>query len=285
MALRLRLAILLLVAGGPALLPASASAAPVEGFTEPLRKIELAPAEAGTIATINVVEGDAVKQQQQVATLDCDVLLITLEMAKAGMEARGRLEAAQAECTLRGERLKKLVELGQQGHATQDEINRARTDFEVAQGNALSVTEQRRLDELEYKKTQAMIERRILRSPINGRVTRIYKEVHEYVAANSPVVMTIVELDKLRIVFSIPTAYALRMRVGQKVSVACSDPDVDAPGEIEAIAPVTEAESGTVRVKVILDNTDGRYRAGVRCTLEIPDLDPLGNYSIPENRP
>ena len=36
---------------------------------------------------------------------------------------------------------------------------------------------------------------------------------------------------------------------------------------MEFIAPVTEAESGTVRVKVLIDNAHGAYRCGIRCLL------------------
>ncbi len=33
------------------------------------------------------------------------------------------------------------------------------------------------------------------------------------------------------------------------------------------ISPITEAESGTVRVKCLIDNAAGHYRAGLRCVL------------------
>ena len=36
---------------------------------------------------------------------------------------------------------------------------------------------------------------------------------------------------------------------------------------MEFVAPVTEAESGTVRVKVLIDNAKGAYRCGIRCLL------------------
>ena len=42
---------------------------PVESFTEPFRRVDLAPAEPGTVATIQVREGDSVRKGQVLATL------------------------------------------------------------------------------------------------------------------------------------------------------------------------------------------------------------------------
>jgi RND family efflux transporter MFP subunit len=252
-------------------LPVCSRAATIEGFIEPYRKIDVAPAEPGTITTIDVQEGDAVTKGQLLAALDCDVLQITLEMAKASMDSKGRYDSAMAERNLRAKRLAKLEELRPRGHASQEEVDRARTDCEVAEANLLSVKEQHELDELEYKKTQAMIERRTLRSPIDGVVTRVYREQREYVAPNAPTVLTVVQLNPLRVVFSIPTAQAATMTIGHSLPLSLPDTGAKAEGRVEFISPVTDADSGTVRVKVLLNNDQGEYRCGVRCALDLPE--------------
>ena len=45
------------------------------------------------------------------------------------------------------------------------------------------------------------------------------------------------------------------------------------PG-IEFISPVADAESGTLLVKLRVDNPKGEYRSGMRCTLELPASNP-----------
>jgi multidrug efflux pump subunit AcrA (membrane-fusion protein) len=57
--------------------------------------------------------------------------------------------------------------------------------------------------------------------------------------------------------------------VGQPVTVEFAEAAINAPGKIEFVSPITEADSGTVRVKVLLDNPEGQYRCGVRCTLTL----------------
>jgi hypothetical protein len=40
---------------------------------------------------------------------------------------------------------------------------------------------------------------------------------------------------------------------------------------VEFISPVIDAESGTIRVKVRVNNSENRVRSGERCTLRLPN--------------
>jgi RND family efflux transporter MFP subunit len=241
----------------------------VESFTEPYRKVDLVPAETGVLRTLDVREGDRVSKDQRVGALDCEVQEIALAIARANLEARGQLESAAAERDLRKSRLAKLQDLRTTGHATQDEIDRAAADLAVAEANSLAATEKRKIDELEFRRISALIERRILKSPIDGVVTRIYKEESEFVGGSSAPLMTIMQLDPLRITFSVPNSHAQRLRAGQSIALTLPESNRRAVGLVEYVSPVTEAESGTVRVKVLLKNDDGQYRSGVRCEIDL----------------
>jgi RND family efflux transporter MFP subunit len=243
----------------------------VEGFTEPYRKIDVAPSEPGTLQTLAVREGDRVRAGQLLAALDCDVLRVSLEIARAAVESRGPLDSASAEVQLRRSRLAKIEELRSRNHASQEEVERARTDLKIAEAALLAAQEKAAIDQLEYKKIEAMIERRQIRSPIDGVVIRIFKDEGEFVAASAPTVLTVVQLDPLRVVFSVPTSQAAGLKVGQKVPLLFLEADRRAEGQIEFVAPLADAESGTVRVKVLLNNAQNAYRCGVRCTLEVDD--------------
>jgi len=246
---------------------AMASGASFDGFTEPFRKIEVAASETGTVAQLLVHEGDRVTKGQALATLDNDVLEVSREIATANVHATGKLESAVAERKLRKTRLDRLEPLRAEGHASQEEVDRARAELGVADANLQVVREQHRLDELERKKVEAMIERRTLRCPIDGYVLKIQKDERELVSVASASVATVVQLDPLRVVFSLPTPYAATLRVGGAVDLELPESGAKVRGKVEFIAPVTEAESGTVRVKVLVDNANGAYRCGVRCLL------------------
>jgi len=246
---------------------AVACGASYDGFTEPFRKIEVAASETGTVAQLLVHEGDHVTKGQALATLDNDVLQVSREIATANVHATGKLASAVAERELRKTRLERLEPLRAEGHASQEEVDRARAELGVAEANLQAVREQHQLDELERKKVEAMIERRTLRCPIDGYVLKIQKDERELVSITSASVATVVQLDPLRVVFSLPTPYAGTLRVGAAVDLELPEGGAKVCGKVEFVAPVTEAESGTVRVKVLIDNANGAYRCGIRCLL------------------
>jgi RND family efflux transporter MFP subunit len=244
----------------------------LEGFTEPYRKIDVAAAETGTVSKLLVREGDRIVKGQALAMLDKDVLEVYKEIAEANTQVKGKSDSAEAERNLRKIRLERLEPLREQGHASQEEIDRARTELQVAEANLRSVREQRLVDALELKKVEAMIERRTLRSPIDGVVTKLHKDEQEFVSNNSATVVTVVQLDPLRVIFTIPTKSALSIEAGQTVALEFPESNNTAPCKVEFVAPITEAESGTVRVKVLLDNPKGQYRCGVRCSLNLQNI-------------
>jgi RND family efflux transporter MFP subunit len=244
----------------------------IEGFTEPIRKLDLIPPEPGIIASLAVREGDRVKKNQLLGSLDCETQQAALEIAKANMAAHGKLDSATAERDLRRWRLAKLQKLHAEGHANDEEVNRAADELAVAEANVLTALEQHATDALEVDRIATMVERRMMRSPFNGVVTRIFREEKEFVGSNNTPVLTIMQLDKLRVTFTIPTALALRLKTGQKVSLTFPNSNQKAVGKIESISPVTEAESDTVRVKVLINNEEGKYRCGVRCAINLNRL-------------
>jgi RND family efflux transporter MFP subunit len=245
-----------------------------ESFLEPSRRIDLAPAESGLIDEIQIAEGDRVTVDQVLASLDKEVLVITREIAAAAAAAVGRHDAAVADVRLRETRLQKLRELRAQGHASIDEIQRAEAELTAAQGQRRDIEEQQQIDRLEVRKAEALIERRLIRSPIDGVVTKLHREQGEYVTPVAPTVVTVTQLHPLRAVFNLPHGYSSRLRPGSSIELKLLDHGATAAGRIELISPIIDADSGTVRVKVLIDNLDGKYQAGGRCVLELVGAEP-----------
>jgi RND family efflux transporter MFP subunit len=246
----------------------AARAEPIEGFTEPYRKVDVVPVEPGLLATLTVNEGDQVESDQVLGNLDSEVQEIALEIARANCAAVGKIESATAERDLRKKRAQKVSELLAKGHANEDEHNRSQAELAIAEANLRTALEQRKTDELECKKIATLIERRKIRSPIDGVVTRVYHEENEFVSS-SATILTVMQLNPLRAILSVPTTSVNRLRVDQNVQLAFPESNAIGTGKVEYISPVCDAESGTVRVKVLIENTDAKYRSGERCTLEL----------------
>ncbi len=246
-----------------------ATASEYDGFTEPSRRVNVASVETGTIKSLEVQEGSVVEKGQVVARLDDDLFLALVAIAEESTRAQGALKSAEAEVAMRRERWEKLCELREQGHARQEEVDRAHMDVEVAEARVLSANELTQLKRLELEKARIQLARRVIFAPLSGVVATLRKDEGEFVAPNDPYVVEIVTLDPLLAAFSIPSSEAATLHKGDSVSVYLDDAEQVVSGEIDVVAPVTDAESGTVRVKVRIANHDGAFRGGERCTLQL----------------
>lgn len=247
---------------------ASSQAETIEGFTEPYRVIHVASPESGILATLDIDEGDTVEQGQEVATLDSNVHRATLNVAEAAMVARGRLESAMAERDARRTRLDKLRALLARGHARQEEVDRAEADLAIAEGNLTAVQEELLEKRLEYERILVQLQRRTIRAPLDGAVTRIFKRPGEFVAPNDPAVAEIIQLNPLYATFMMTRDQARHLERLPEVKVELLESRRTVTGKVEFISPTIEPESGLVRVKIRLGNDDGDIACGQRCALQ-----------------
>jgi RND family efflux transporter MFP subunit len=223
-----------------ALLLAPARAEEVLGYTEPYRLITVAAGEAGVIGEVLVKEGDRVKQGQVLAKLDTAVLAAELEIASA-------------EAKLAGTRRERVVELSHQTRVTPEESEKAATEVTIKQA--------------QVRKIEAMIEARTMRSPVDGVVTEIKRDPSESVSVASPHVLTVVQIDKLTANLFLPPERTATLQVGDRLDLALLDAGTAVSATVDFVSPITDAASGTVRVKFTIDNADGKLRSGARCTL------------------
>lgn len=210
------------------------------GYTEPYKTITVSSGEQGVIAEMLVEEGSVVEEKQILARLDTAALIAERDIA-------------QAEARLQATRLKRLEELAAANRSTPEELDRARTDLTIKQAQT--------------RKIEAQIETRTLRSPVAGVVTEIKRDPSEAVSAANPHVLTVVQIDKLIVNLFLPPARASAFKVGDEVPLRLLDEKAPATGKVEFVSPVTDAASGTVRVKFVIANSQGEHRSGGPCTL------------------
>ncbi len=270
-----RLAVLLAITLGPLIKLEPAAAQQLQGFTEPHEVVLVASPEAGILRSMSVVDGDHVQRNQILCTLDAEVLHASLEAAKAKAEATGAMDAAAATVALRQTRFDNMSSLQRQGHASPEEVTRALADLSIAKANLASALEDARQRRLEIKQIEAQIERRTIRSPLDGVVLQVHKREGEFVAGNEPQIATIAQLSLLRLRFHLPTETALLLTADQELQVWFPQLSQSAVGRISFISPVTDSDSGTVRVEAVIDNRDEIYRSGLHCELvNLPTASP-----------
>ena len=149
--------------------------------------------------------------------------------------------------------MERLDELARSQRAAKEELERSRADL--------------RIREAEIRKIQAAIETRTMRSPVNGIVTEIKRDLSEAVSLSSPHVLTVVQIDRLIVNLFLPPFRAEKLTVGGSATLLLGENSGRVPAIVEFISPVTDAASGTVRVKFVTDNTAGKLRSGVTAML------------------
>ncbi len=244
-----------------------------EGFAEPYRQIEItAASEPGLITDIRVKEGEAVTSGQILAAMDTTVLEATLKIAQQRSQFDGRLKAAQAEHRMQRDRLEKLVQLQSKGHASPSEIERATADVAVTEAQIILANEERQLAALECQRIKAQIEQRRFRSPIDGVVVEVVREIGESAHMGDPQMMTLVQLHPLRVKFPVPVSQSNHFSAGDNVRINLPERQASIDALVEVVAPVLDPKSGTVEVSCIIDNSTGDYRSGMRCILQVPGI-------------
>ena len=241
-----------------------------EGFTEPIRKIEVAASESARVADAVVKRGAVVKKGDVLMQLDTKLLEASLRVAQAKASASARIDALRIEQEIRDDRYTKIRALQESGAGSPEETKRAKADASVAALNVQSALEDQMLSQLEVAEIEARIEQRRVRAPISGVVTEVIQEPGEYVSLTEPHVATVVQLDTLRVNFFIPTDLATSMYEGQRLQLqlpGANPPETKqvAVGEVQHIAAVTAADSGRVRIDVLIEKPQRAYRSGVRC--------------------
>jgi RND family efflux transporter MFP subunit len=248
----------------------------IQSFTEPYRTINLAAAEAGIVMALTVKEGDPVEKDQALADLNQGVLKAGVEIARSHRDAVSGLKSSESELKLRSQRLTKLQKLRQNENTSEEEVNRAQLEFKVAEAKVLQVREQLEIKRLEYERIRLQFALRTVRSPIDGVVTELFRDIGEYVSPADPVLLTIVQLNPLRATFPVPIADVKSLRKGQTISIKVGGVAKPVNAHVELVSPVINANGQTVRVKVELPNPDYRIRSDAKCF--------FASGSVKENR-
>ena len=109
---------------------------------------------------------------------------------------------------------------------------------------------------------------------------KVHRDVGEFVSVNDPVIATVVQLDPLIATYSVPSLLSREIKANSEVNMLVGDARLPAKGVVDYIAPVTDAQSGTILIKVRVPNPKHVYRSGEKCLLlmkgELPKTETAG---------
>lgn len=193
--------------------------------------------------------GDHVEHDQVLARLDPQDLRNNLVSAQAEVTAR------QAELQLAEVNFKRQSLLLPKGYTSQSEYDRAEAQMRASRSElqAAKATAAMAADMLGYTE---------LRASATGLITERLLEVGQVVQATEPV-FTLAEDGARDAVFNVYEGLFSKIAEGQSVTVyLVNDPTVETQGQVRELSPSVDARTGTLRIKVGLDDIPEKMTLG-----------------------
>ncbi len=253
-----------LVLSVAAVLPAHA-ASTAAGVTEPLQDVVLSATVAGTVGKRLVKEGDAITAGQTLVEMKKRQEELEVERRKLIMLSKAELDAAKVRVsTLKTDldSTRKLFEATKS--VSKDDLAKKDLEYQlaVADMDKLQMTEEREV--LEHSMAEELLQDRIIKSPLNGYVVELFRQVGEDCKAQEPLVR-VVDTKQFYFVANVEAKSGYNLKVGQQVQVEveAGTTTLKVPGKVSFVSPVVDAASGLIKVKVLCDNADGKVKPGV----------------------
>jgi len=231
-----------------------------------VRAVETAQISAqmmGDVLSVNVREGDAVKQGEALATIDPAQSQAALERAQAALAAsQHELAAAQTQRSLTESTLKRYDTLYQRKSVSPQEYDEVKARYQgaVAQAEAAQAGEAQARAAVAQAQTAFGYSR--LRAPFNGIVTE-RKVDPGALAAPGMSLFTIEAVGRYRLEVSIDEASLRFASIGASVPVAIDAyPDHHLSGRVVQIVPAADPSTRTFLVKLELP-ADPMLRSGL----------------------
>jgi len=240
-----------------------------DGFIKPFRVASLGMPSDGRLKSVLVDRGDLLEENQILALLDFNVEEATLEIARARASLQGVLKMARTRAEYSQRRVKEAEKLFGKGVLSEQEIDQVRTEKQLADLAVVKAQEDLRIAQLDYERSQALVERGKLRSPFHGVVVERFLSPGEMVQGTSRTpVLKVAQVDPLLVEVYVPSSELGRFRIGGKAQVIPQAPGVDSStARIVAVDRVVDPASDTFGIRLELPNPDGKITAGLHCTV------------------
>ena len=250
--------------------PASAAAAGVAaslqgapGITQALREARLGMPVAGRVEGLFVREGSLVKAGDLLLHLDRNLEALEVQRRRLLLLDQARLLDLRNRERLLREQVAALAPLAAAGGVSRKQLEDETLALGTVVAERQALEEAKQREQIELDLAQEAYERRHLRAPIAGIVTRLGVRPGESVSPHEPVI-TVVDISRVRFVGTVPAADGHKLRQGRQVSLLLgAGASQRRTAQLVYIAPTADASSGLIEVIAEFDNADGSVRPGI----------------------
>jgi RND family efflux transporter MFP subunit len=230
--------------------------------------VKLSSPTQGTLSKVLVARGDRVREGQVIAQLDSDAEEAALAAAEAKAGSGVLIEAREAEYSAARNKLDRARQLINKAIMSQAQFDEAQMQSEVARLAVEQAKFEKTMSEIEARRLRVMVDRRNIRSPINGVITKVDMHPGEFADPQQAPIAVISEIVPLLVQVYLQVGAFPLIKVGAAVEVRPAAPIGGAyDAEVITRDPQIDAASGLFQITLRLPNANGAIPAGVRCAV------------------
>jgi len=214
----------------------------LSGSIEANEQVEIRSEVSGIVESINFKEGSNVSKGQ---------LLFKVNDA----ELRAQLSQTSTKEKLAGENERRANLLLQKEAISQEEYDISRAEYASAKAQSQLI--------------KAQIAKTSVRAPFSGKIGLRSISQGTYITP-TVLVAKLVNIEKVKISFSIPEKYAAQVKMGAIIEINVSGSTKKYTAKVYAIEPEVEVTTRTLKIRAIADNLDGKLFPGTFADVKLP---------------
>ena len=208
------------------------------------------------IEQLFVDDGDRVRKGDPIAT----VLATTTEQAV--LQAEAGLSAARAQEANQKVEFERAQRLQRENAMSKQQFDSIQTQYEA-------VSAQVKQAEAALASARSQLKDATITAPISGIIGKRYFEVGDMAVPSKPVV-SIVQMDRVKIALDATEEDLGRLAIGQKTEVQVrSYPGEVFVGKVQKISPILDPVTRLAEVEVLIPNPDHKLKPGMYAEAEI----------------
>lgn len=234
----------------------------------PSRIVDLGSPQSGQLSKVLVDRGDRVRAGQVVAMLDSRLeesnLSIASLRAETYTEVQLRLAAFEDDRRIE----KRLSSLAASKAGSVHDRDKATADADLSAWRVLKAKDDMDLYELELSRAKTALDRRSIRSSIDGMVAARLNDPGEHI--DDQPLLRIVKLDPLHVEVILPMRLFGKIKPGTSGNIVSElTPGNVLKATVIRVDPMGDAGSGTFGARLELPNPDESIPAGVKCRMQL----------------
>lgn len=234
------------------------------GVTQALKDLKLSMTVAGRVEGLFVKEGDRVNAGQVLLHLDRGAEELEVKRRRLLLQDTARLQELVVKEKTLGEQVAAIKPLLDTGGVSRKQVEDEEMALNAIASERKTLEAAKRREQVELDIALEAFERRHLRAPIDGVVTKVLMRVGESIPPHEAII-GLVNISRVRFMGTISAQAGARLKAGNTVTIklGVDESAKTRSARVVFVSPVTDAASGLVEVIAEFDNADGSVRPGI----------------------